>query len=100
MSLNVSDIVGWKEEKNQFGIDSYTWFFTELEDNSISKLNGAARNASMINRYEFEKEAVDYILNQLFIVNEDAAKELMGELDIKEAFISDENRKYLEYNWS
>lgn len=96
MIKNVKEIVQWVEDKNQFGIDGYTWFFNELQNNYLSKINGTQRNVNIIKRYDFEKEAVEFILHQLFIINQDAASELMNELEMKEPFISDENKKYLK----
>lgn len=98
MSKTVKDIVKLKEEENQFGVDAYTWFFNELENNHLSKLDGSKRNVSMIKLYDFDKEAIDYIIHQLFIINQDAASELIDELGLNEPFISDENKKYLEAN--
>lgn len=96
MSKNVKEIVQWKEDKNQFGIDGYTWFFIELENNYLSKINGTQRNASIIKTHDFEKEAIEFIIHQLFIINQDAASELIDEMELKEPFISDENKKYLK----
>ncbi|PZL77500.1 hypothetical protein CI088_01485 [Enterococcus plantarum] len=98
MSNSVKEIVKWKEDENQFGVDGYTWFFGELENNYLSKLNGTQRNVDMIKMYDFDKEATEYIIHQLFIINQNAASELIDELGLKEPFISDENRKYLESN--
>lgn len=96
MSQTVESILEWKNDKNQFGIDSYVWFFIELKNNSISKLNGAERNATMIKQYDFDKEAIDFIVHQLYIIDQNAAKELINELQLDSPFISNENRKYLE----
>lgn len=98
MSNSVKEIMKWKEDKNQFGIDGYTSFFTELENNYLSKLNGTQKNVNMIKMYDFDKEATEYIIHQLFIINENAASELMDELGLKEPYISVENVKCLELN--
>lgn len=96
MSLTVENIVEWKQDKNQFGIDSYTWFFNELINNYISKMNGAQRNAQMISMHDFTTEAVDYVIYQLLVINSDAANELIAELKLNEVYISDHDKKYIE----
>ncbi|MBM7689998.1 hypothetical protein BCR24_13935 [Enterococcus ureilyticus] len=98
MSKTVKDILKWKESKQEFGlgIDGYVCFFMELVDNYESKINGNKRNIKTIKRSNLDKEATDYVIHQLFIINENAARELMNGLGMEDPYISEENKSHLE----
>jgi hypothetical protein len=83
-----------KNHENNLGVNSYDWFFMELENNFLSKLDGTKRNVSIVEKYD--KEAQDYIIHQLLYINKTAASELKDELKINEPFVSDENYKYIK----
>ena len=93
MTNTIENIVEMKNHTNNFGISSYDWFFNELENNHISKSDGAKRNVSIVEGYDEEAKA--YIIHQLFYINSDAANELKKELKIDEPFVSDENYKHI-----
>lgn len=93
MDLTIENILEMKHQTNNLGVNSYDWFFMDLENNHLSKLDGAKRNVSIVEKYD--KEAQDYIIHQLFYINKNAANELMIELKIVEPFISNENHKHI-----
>lgn len=96
MNKEIDKIVSWKNDVNQFGINGYVWFFNELENNYLSKMDGTKRNASLLEDYN--EEAQNYILMQLYYLREDAAVELMKEIGINEPSVSKENEKHIEKN--
>ena len=93
MVLSVEDIIEMREDTNDFGINGYQWLFNNLENNYISKMNGTDRNTHILKDYD--REAQEFIIHQLFHINSDAAYELMKKMNISEPFVSDENEKYL-----
>lgn len=93
MTKTIESIIEMKNHTNNLGINVYEWFFNDLENNHISKLNGAKRNLAIANEYDEVAQA--YIIHQLFYINQDAARELMEELKIDDPFVSDENNKHI-----
>ncbi|GGP16209.1 hypothetical protein [Oceanobacillus neutriphilus] len=93
MVNTVEDIIEMKNHTNNLGVNVYDWFFTDLENNYISKLNGTKRNVSIVENYDEESQA--YIIQQLFYINKNAADELMKELKIVEPFVSNENYNHI-----
>lgn len=93
MFYTVESIIEMKNHTNNLGVNSYDCFFMELENNYISKLNGTKRNSVFVENYN--EEAQNYIIHQLFYINENAAQELMKELKIEEPFVSSENHKHI-----
>ncbi|MFD2209368.1 hypothetical protein ACFSMW_06560 [Virgibacillus halophilus] len=93
MTQTIEDIIEMKNHTNDFGINIYDWFFNDLENNYISKLNGTKRNVSILEKYN--KEAQSYIIHQLFYINKDASDELMKELKLVEPFVSNENHSHI-----
>jgi len=93
MAITVEIITEMKNHTNDFGVNSYDWFFGNLENNYISKINGTKRNVTVIENYD--EEVRDYIICQLNYINADAANELMKELKIDEPFVSDENYQHI-----
>ena len=93
MAMTVEQILEMKKHTNNLGINSYDWFFNNLENNSISKVDGVKRNAAIAEEYDDEAKA--YILHQLVYLNQEAAGDLMAELKIEKPFVSDENVKHL-----
>ncbi|MDY0394803.1 hypothetical protein RWE15_10455 [Virgibacillus halophilus] len=43
MTQTIEDIIEMKNHTNDFGINIYDWFFNDLENNYISKLNGTKK---------------------------------------------------------
>ena len=66
-----------------------------LENNWVSKVDGTKRNATVLKGYD--EEAQNYILVQLFYIQEEAARDLMLELGVREPYISKENEQHLIY---
>lgn len=62
--------------------------FSTLEDNQISKQDGTKRNVQFIADYDIE--AKNYIIYQLFCRDENAAEELKHALEISEVYVSNE----------
>lgn len=96
MGMTIEQIVEMKKETNFLGVNAYEWFFADLENNHLSKQDGAKRNASIAEAYD--KEAQAYIIHQLFYMNEDAARELMTELHIEKPFVTDEHNIHIVKN--
>ena len=48
MVLSVEDIIEMREDTNDFGINGYQWFFNNLENNYISKMNGTDSNTHIL----------------------------------------------------
>lgn len=96
MKLGVEQILSGKDGVNQFGISGYDWFFMELENNHLSKLDGTKRNLSIVEKYD--EEAQVYIIYQLSVVNEDAANNLIKELnlDFDSLSLSDDYQKEIK----
>lgn len=57
-------------------------------------MNGTDRNTHILKK-DYDREAQEFIIHQLFHINSDAAYELMKKMNISEPFVSDENEKYL-----
>lgn len=93
MALTVKDIIDMKNHTNNLGINVYDWFFNDLENNHISKMNGTERNVSILKGYNEEAQA--YIIQQLYYLDARAATELMNKMEIKEPFVSTENAKHI-----
>lgn len=93
MAMTIETIVEMKNQTNFLGVNGYEWFFADLENNHLSKRDGAKRNASVVESYDQEAQA--YIIHQLFYINEEAARELMAELNIDKPFVTDENNKHI-----
>ncbi|WP_026828211.1 hypothetical protein [Exiguobacterium artemiae] len=93
MKMTIEQILEMKNHTNNLGINSYDYFFNNLENNSISKVDGVKRNAAIAKEYNDEAKA--YILHQLFYLNQEATSDLMAKLKIEKPFISDENVKHL-----
>lgn len=94
MVYTIETIKELKNHTNNLGVNSYDWFFKDLENNYISKMDGTKRNASTVKKYDEEAQA--YIIHQLFYINERAANELMKELRIVEPVVSDENYRHID----
>lgn len=90
---SIETIVEMKNYTNNLGVNSYDWFFMDLENNYLSKLGGTKRNASILKDYS--KEVRDYVIQQLFYINSNAARELMSELEVTELVVSKENYKHI-----
>lgn len=88
MKKTIKDIIEMKKNKMSPFENQYIWFFQNLENNAISKSNGVKRNVTVLN--DFDQEAQEYIIHQLYIMNKQAASDLIGELSLKEPFVSDE----------
>lgn len=93
MTYEIKRIIEMKNETNNLGMNVYDWFFNNLENNYLSKLDGNKRNVSILEGYDLEAQT--YIIHQLFNINEEAAQDLMKELEIEQLFISDENAKHI-----
>lgn len=93
MPLSLDNVLEMKKHKNQFGINGYDWFFMDLENNYISKMNGTERNVAILNRYD--EKAQSYIVHQLYFINESAAGDLIAALDLHDPFVSDEDYKHI-----
>ena len=93
MAYTVESIIDMRNHTNNLGVNAYEWFFMDLENNYISKLDGTKRNVSILERYN--EEAQVYIVLQLFYINKDAANELKKELKIVDTFVSNENYKHI-----
>lgn len=89
----VDDIIKMKDHTNNLNVNAYIWFFLDLENNHISKLDGVKRNISKIKG--FNSEAIDYIIYQLCIINEDAAQDLMQALKLTEVNIATKYKDHL-----
>lgn len=96
MKKTIADILKMKEVKMSPFENEYVWFFTYLEDLILTKSNGNIRAKILID--EYNKEAQEYIVHQLFKMNEDVGSTLIDDLNLKEPFVSDENIKHLEDN--
>lgn len=94
MSLGIADVVEMKNHTNNLGINGYDYFFMDLENNFLSKLNGTERNLGILRNYN--KEAQEFIILQLAHVREEAAAELMNKLGIKRISIAKENQKHID----
>lgn len=88
MLLTIENILEMKNHENNLGVNSYEWFFMNLENNWISKTNGTKRNKAIIEGYDYE--AIHYIIVQLHYVSNEAALDLMKELGMVESNISKE----------
>lgn len=80
MAYSLKGILESKNDTNNLGLNGYDWFFMNLENNYVSKLDGVKRNVSIVERYD--KEAQVYIIRQLAVMNTDAANDLLKELKL------------------
>ena len=96
MKLTLKHILDMKEHTNNLGINVYQFFFMNLENNFLSKMNGTKRNLDILKDYD--KETQEFIILQLAHVREEATVELMNELGIIGISIPKENRKHVDLN--
>lgn len=94
MNKNIENIISMKKETNNIGINAYEWYFSNLENNHISKLDGTSRNASMIEHYDIETKT--YIITQLFYINKEAAIDLMKHLNIEKLDVDETYYNHIE----
>lgn len=87
----VIDIINMKQENLPTFKSRYHYFFEDLMNNYISKVDGLERNIVILKG--FDKEAQDYIIYQVYVLNEELANDLADVLKTEEPFISNENLK-------
>lgn len=89
----VIDIINMKQETVLPFKSSYHYFFEDLINNYITRADGLERNRDFLK--VFDKEAQEYVIHQVFLLNEELAKDLIDMFKIEEPFISNENLKEL-----
>ena len=78
--LTVDDIIALKDlEHPPFGT-SYNWFFVTIENDLISKLNGADRAKHFLRNYDYKAKL--YVVHQFMKVNDELANDLFRVLDL------------------
>lgn len=89
----VIDIINMKQENVIPFKSRYHYFFEDLINNYITRADGLERNRDILK--VFDKEAQEYIIHQLFLLNEELAKDLIDMFKIEKPFIFNKNLKEL-----